>query len=205
MWDEVDYDYEDAVPDVANVSNAKAEASTLAAKNDYGYEVAAPTRQHRISRRSSMKGANGPRPVRRSSLTFCEQVVVTPVVPTTELVKKKSELWLQSRDYDKIMTKAYGIADRVAEGTDQKHCTRGLETLLSSEKEEKAHEAYDAVLDEQWKQAKKGIYDENALSRVYRRSSITSKNDAFLRAQKDEKDVKTYTRDTRRFCRRMSM
>ena len=42
-------------------------------------------------------------PVRRkSSISFCAEVDVAEVVPVTELTDNVEELWLQSKDYDKL-------------------------------------------------------------------------------------------------------
>jgi hypothetical protein len=203
------YHYEEAVPDLAiscgTVDHACGSAAVDSAANEYGYEVAIPSTHRRVPRRSSLKGANGPRSSRRHSISFCEQIVVTPVVPNTEMAKKKSDLWLQRQDYDRIMTKNYAIADRAADGSGPKCCTRGLEALFLNEEDSQKYEAYDAVLDEQWNQAKDGIHDDKALSTIYKLSSISSKMEAKLRGLQDEKDVRKYTFDTRQHCRRMSM
>jgi hypothetical protein len=48
------------------------------------------------------------------------------------------------------MTKFYAIADRAADGSGPKCCTRGLEAPFLSEEDPQKYEACDAVLDEQW-------------------------------------------------------
>jgi hypothetical protein len=202
------YHDEEAVPDLAiscgTVDDACGPATLDSAANEYGYEVAIPSTS-RIPRRSSLKGANGPRSLRRHSISFSEQVIVTPVVPTTEMVKKKSDLWLQGEDYARIMTKVHTIADRAADGGGPKYCTRGLEALILNEEDPQRYEACDAVLDEQWNQVRNGIYDDKALSRIYKLSSISSKMEAKLRGLQDAKDIRKYTFDSRQHCRRMSM
>jgi hypothetical protein len=199
------YHYEEAVPDLAiscgPVDHACEPATLDSAANECGYEVAIPS----TPRRSSLKGANGPRSSRRHSISFSEQVIVTPVVPTSEMVKKKSDLWLQSQDYDRIITKVQAIADRAGNGGGPKYCTRGLEALMLNEEDPQKYGACDAVLDEQWNQAQNGIYDDKALSTIYKLSSISSKMEANLRGLQDAKDIRRYTFDTRKLCRRMSM
>eukprot|EP00980_Cylindrotheca_fusiformis_P005409 scaffold1157_cov122-Cylindrotheca_fusiformis.AAC.1 len=178
------------------------------AVNNYGYEEISPSTQSRVGRRSSLKGSNGPSSTRRRhTITFCEHVMVTPIVPAADLAKKKSDLWLQSRDYDRILKKAYAIADRAAEGNQPNYCTRGLEALLVDQAETglTVYDACNAVLEEQWNQAKEGISDDSALSKVYRISALKSKAEAERRAQNDEKDAMKYTMDTRHFCRRVSV
>jgi hypothetical protein len=200
------YNYEEAVPDLriscGTVDHACGPATLDSAANEYGYEVAMPSTPRR---RSSVKGANGPRRMRRHSICFNEKVTVTPVVPTTEMVDKKSDLWLQGKDYDRIMTKVHAIADRAADGGGPKYCTRGLEALILNDEDPQKYEACDAVLDEQWNQIQNGKYDDKALSRIYKLSSISSKMEAKIRGLQDAKDIRKYTFDTRQLCRRMSM
>lgn len=205
---EMKYGYEEAAPDLARPCRSDS-CATLdsATKNEYGYEDAAPsTPGGKTSRRSSLKGANGPPTPKRHSITFSNHVLVSPVVPTTEMIKKKSELWFQRKDYDKIKAKIYAIADLAAEGEiDKKICTRGLESLIVKDSALQRYEAWNAVLDEQWNQIETGDYDDQALSTVYKLSSVNSQMQAKLRASQDEKDIKKYTFDTRQYCRRFSL
>lgn len=137
-------------------------------------------------RRSCLKVPNGPRPSRRDSIEFSEGVLVTLIVPTTRLVKRKSELWFRSKDYERITASAYDIVDRADKGTTNR-CTRGLENLTKDKTER--YDAWDAVLDEQDCQRENGVYNDEALSIIYKQSCIKSQLEAELRALQDAKDA----------------
>ncbi|CAJ1964961.1 unnamed protein product [Cylindrotheca closterium] len=158
-------------------------------------------------RRSSLRGSNGPRQrARRHSLTFSSEVVVQKITPTQEMAKKKS-LWFGEKDYDKMKDKIFMIAEQAREGNGQKHCTRGLESIILDGSEERKFAAWDAVLDEQEHQIQSGAehFDEDALSQSYRDACEESRTVATARAQQDEKAVAEYLAETRRYCRRMSL
>lgn len=199
-----DYGYGDAAPDIS--ARNKASYSTDA----YGCEVHTPSGPGATPRRSSMKGSNSePRPTRRRhSISFQDEVKVNKVVPMTELVKDKGDMWLQGEDYYKIIHKVNSIVDRTTTGKGPYYCTRGLEHLIR-EKEGMENgprtKAWDAVLDEQQMQQATGTFDDERVSRKYRRYSNQSRVEAKLRAKKDENEVSKYLEDTRRYCRRMSM
>lgn len=173
------------------------------ARTDYGFEETCPTTKNgRAPRRSSMKktAGSGSRTRRRSTISFCEQVEVTPIVPAFELAKKKGSLWWQSEDYQRILRKSHEI---VAKKDVEKRCTRGLENFLKQKTER--YNSFDAVLDEQCYQREHGLYNEEAMSSIYQQSCVNSQKEATLRALQDAKEADKYLSDTRLLCRRMSV
>jgi len=162
----------------------------------------------RTPRRSSLKGSSGSTPrrqFRRHSLTFSNNVTVATITPTQEMAKKKS-LWFEAKDYAKMHTKIHLIAEKAKEGDGRKYCTRGLEKIMRRETlETRKYAAWDAVLDEQEFQRSVGVDDDDALSNSYREVCAESREEATLRALKDEKAVAAYLSETRKYCRRMSM
>jgi len=202
------YGYEDAAPDTAVRNSSK---STLNQSMDpYGYELHNPSTPQTRPRRSSMKGSNTGRrlPRRRHSISFEEEVKINKVVPIAELVKDKGDMWLQGEDYYNIINKVNTIVERTASGKGPKFCTRGLESMIQRSagvEDEARKEAWDTVLDEQEIQVTTGHYDEEMLSRKYRRCSNQSRMEAFQRGMQDENNVFRYLEDTRSYCRRMSM
>lgn len=191
-----DYGYEDATPDIA------------ARKDPFGYELHDPSPGAR-PRRSSMKGSSdGPRVTRRRhSISFDNEVQVNEVVPITTMLKNKGDVWLQGKDYYKTINKVNTIVDQAASGKGQKYCVRGLEHMIQGKDDRNVPrtEAWDTVLDEQYSQQASGDYDEEVLSRKYRSCSNQSRRKAKQRALQDEQDVAMYLKETRRYCRRMSM
>jgi hypothetical protein len=175
--------------------------STTELEESWRSDVSESIPQHiankRASRRSSLKVLNSPRPSRPDSIEFCERVEVTLITPTTRLVKRKSELWFRSKDYERIAASAFEIVDRVDEGTTN-CCTRGLENLMKDRTER--YDAWDAVLDEQEFQRVSGVYNDEALSSIYKQSCTKSQLEAELRALQDAKDALQYVSDTREQC-----
>eukprot|EP00980_Cylindrotheca_fusiformis_P018403 scaffold6052_cov118-Cylindrotheca_fusiformis.AAC.16 len=148
--------------------------------------------KHRTLRRSSLKGTS-PSRHRRPSITFCEDVHVHPITPTTKMIKKKSELWLRTKDYERIIARAYEIVDQAGEG-DSKNCTRGLENLMQDTTTR--YEAWDAVLNVQNNQRKNGVDNAEEISLIYQLSCRVSSEQAKLRALQDEKDAMLYLKGT---------
>lgn len=182
----------------------------------YGYgDEASPTPRRatmdhhtKTPRRSSMKGSSGPKTSkRRGSLTFKENVEVSTITPARDLTKKPSKLWFEEKDYAKMQNEVDFIAECALDGlTNDKMCTRGLEDIMSAESVNRKYFAWDAVLDEQFKQWDAGeTYDGEALSKSYKRVSDESMKLATSRALQDAKEVEEYLAETRRYCRRMSM
>jgi hypothetical protein len=60
----------------------------------------------------------------------------------------------------------------------EKRCTRGLENLMKENTER--YDAWDAVLVEQCSQRENGVYNEEAMSSIYKRSSVNSRVQAEL-------------------------
>jgi hypothetical protein len=156
-----------------------------------------------------LKGSN-PEPRlqrRRHSISFEKEVKVNQVVPIATMLEDKGEMWLQGKDYYKIINKVNTIVDQTTNGKGKKYCVRGLEHMVKKREDpnDPRSEAWDTVLYEQQIQQATGDYDEEGLSRKYRSCSNQSRMKANIRAIKDEQDVSIYLEDTRRYCRRMSM
>ena len=64
--------------------------------------------------------------------------------------------------------------------------------------------ARDAVMDEQQMQRSMSSFNELDIADAYRKSSRESQRIAAARAQQDEKDVESYLKKSRRYCRRLS-
>lgn len=156
-------------------------------------DIPQPDCHRKVMRRSSLKGPNTspitPRP-KRPSITFCEKVEVTPIVPTTNLIRKKSELWLRTKDYERIIARLMNILDQAEEGPSSEHCTRGLENLMHDTTVR--YDAWDAVLGVQDTQRENGVLNDEELSSIYRLSCANSIEEAKIRALQDEKDAKGY-------------
>jgi hypothetical protein len=147
-----------------------------------------PIESNNAPRRSSLKGLNSNRP-KRPSITFCEVVEVIPIVPTTKLIRKKSELWFGTKDYERIQANLFDIVDQAEQGT-PKSCTRGLENL---KKDQTAlYNAWDAVLGVQLFQRETGVYNDEKLSNIYKLSCANSRVEARFRARQDEKEAMEY-------------
>jgi hypothetical protein len=145
---------------------------------------------------------NGAHVKRRSSITFCKEVHVTSVVPVLEMADKIEDLWFQSEDFDSILERSYALVDRAAEGQGR-FCIRGLENL--SKDHDTIKDAIDTVLDEQDVQWDLGKRCEKTISQLYSLSSVDSKVEARMRAKQDVEAVKNYLKETRKYCRRLSL
>ena len=217
----VDYGYGDAAPDSSDPYG-------------YGDAAPAAARFDRPMRRSSMKASGAPRRAsigytgekevvlpgkkkvkRRTSISFDEGVQVRTVDPVPSLVNNDiKDIWFQDEEYHKIAKRSVALMELVekhgVDGFDgKKPCVRGLEALSSAGQQEKyvlRNDAWDTVLMEQYMQRETGTFmDDEAIAKMYKLSTLRSKMEASRRAKEDEKEIEQYTRDTRRFCRRLSM
>jgi len=166
-----------------------------------------PNHHTSVRRRSSIKGKNPDLPIRRRhTLTFSNDVTVKPVVPTQEMVKDKSRLWFEVKDYEMMQKKIFLIADRAKEGREGNYCTRGLESIIRSDSVTRRYASWDAVLDEQeiqWDAGKD--YSDEAVAKNYRRLAEACRAEATVRGKQDAQEVEKYLKQTRLYCRRMSM
>ena len=156
---------------------------------------------------------------RRTSISFDEQVKVRNVEPVTELARNPEKLWFQAEDYEKMRRKSMTLVNMVEKngGVDTfdgrrkkvRACVRGLECLMGNEGEIRSlrrYDAYGVVMYEQHNQRNDGIfYDDESMSMKYSATTLESKEQAEIRAKQDEMDIEVYTRETRNFCRRLSM
>jgi hypothetical protein len=156
------------------------------------------------------KGEGFQRVRRRTSLSFNDVAQVTTIEPAHSLTSK-SDLWLQEGEMQEIRSKVVAIIRKTKEGSNnprsgKQYCVRGLERLMNPEVTSlKRGVAWDAVLNEQYLQAKEGVFEDNHMATLYKFSSMRSQKDAAIQAMNDEKAVAKYLESTRRMCRRMSM
>jgi hypothetical protein len=196
------YGYGDASPDLAKVIPRRSSMGCVPRRSSMKHGLGSRRASLHFGEEFEVHLPGKHDPVRRkSSITFCEIIKIKPVVPATELTNKVEDLWLQSKDYDRIRERSYDIVDLADEG--YKYCTRGLEDLM--QENDVRYDSVDTVLDEQDIQRDNGTFDDNAMARVYRLSSIDSRIEANLRAQKDAMAVRKYLRDTRKYCGHLSM
>ena len=106
------------------------------------------------------------KPVQRQrSITFDNNVNIQNIEPIRLLsAGGPQSLWYQENEYETIKFKTLALLDRVDHSSGvvdgKKYCTRGLEKFMSPESAEvKRHQAWDAVLNEQFLQRKDGEFD----------------------------------------------
>lgn len=178
--------------------NDSSSCSTVELEESWRSEASDALPQHneksKAPLRSSLKGSIRAQATKKNSIEFCERVKVTLIVPTTRLVRKKSELWLRNKDYDRIIATSYDILDRAESGT-TKDCTRGLENLVKDKSER--YDSWDALFDEQNVQREHGVYDDEALATIYMQKCAKSQVEAERRAIQDAQDALKYVNDTR--------
>jgi hypothetical protein len=146
---------------------------------------------------------------RRRSITFDNDVDVQKIEPIKSLAGKdgSKSLWFQENEYETIKIKTLALLDRVDHTSGiidgKKYCTRGLEKFMTPEASEvKKHQAWDAVLNEQFLQRKDGENDEETLANIYRYSTKRSQSEASKRANQDAVAAEAYLKTT--FRRRQS-
>jgi len=135
---------------------------------------------------------------RRLSITFNDNVEIQSIEPIRLLSAGGSQsLWYQENEYETIKLKTLALLDRVDHSSGvvdgKKYCTRGLEKFMSPEASDvKKHQAWDAVLNEQFLQRKDGEFDEETLSNIYMYSTQRSRKEAFRRACLDAEASEAY-------------
>lgn len=135
---------------------------------------------------------------RRRSITFDDNVNIKSIEPIRFLSQGGAQsLWYQENEYETIKLKTLALLDRVDHSSGvvdgKKYCTRGLEKFMSPEATEvKKHQAWDAVLNEQFLQRKDGEFDEETLANIYKFSTQRSKKEASKRAIRDAEASEAY-------------
>jgi hypothetical protein len=151
-----------------------------------------------------------PQPVlRRTSISFSEKTQIKKVTSASNLAEDPEDLWFQADDYKKMKNSVFDLVEKVEKGeTDGKrYCIRGLEGLMkakSGERKEKIYKARDSVMHMQQYQREGAEFDEESMSRVYKRSTLDSQAIATGRAALDAAEIENYQKSTRSMCRRMS-
>eukprot|EP00980_Cylindrotheca_fusiformis_P029932 scaffold24050_cov166-Cylindrotheca_fusiformis.AAC.1 len=120
---------------------------------------------------------------RTHSVVFSEDTQVRPIVSMADLVKKKSELWYQKKDYERTIAKSQSLLKKSQKKCKPEICLRGLENL-NKDKEER-RDAWAAVLEEQSYQRLKDFCDEEAIAQLYIRTCVKSHLEAEVRAIQD--------------------
>jgi hypothetical protein len=135
---------------------------------------------------------------RRRSITFDDRIDIENIVPIRLLATGGPQsLWYQEQEYEAIKFKTLALLDRVDHSsgiTDgKKYCMRGLEKFMSPEATEvKRHQAWDAVLNEQFLQRKDGEFDDEDIANIYMHSTKRSKREASKRASLDAEASEAY-------------
>lgn len=135
---------------------------------------------------------------RRRSITFDDNVNIKFMEPIQLLSPSGAQsLWYQDYEYEAIKLKTLALLDRVDHASGvvdgKKYCTRGLEKFMSPEATEvKKHQAWDAVLNEQFLQRKDGEFDEETLANIYKFSTQRSRKEASRRASRDAEASEAY-------------
>jgi hypothetical protein len=147
--------------------------------------------------------------IRRTCVYFNEKVKIKNVPPVWSLVENPERLWFQEKDYRKIQKTCWNLAEMAESGLIEEGkniCLRGLELMTVIESNEaiaRRFDACDAVFDEQDAQVDRRLFDEKAIANSYRLVTIASRFEAEKRAQKDEKDVKSYLKRARQTANRL--
>lgn len=163
-----------------------------------------------ISLPPSKKGEGRQMIKRRTSLTFNDETIVTPIEPAKNLARSPEDLWFQDEEMQQIRKKVSALINKTEDGytphNGKRYCMRGLERMMEPEVVAvKRSQAWDTVFKEQYLQKCEGVFEEDHLANLYTFSTLRSKKDAEARASEDAKEVENYLRDARRMYRRMSM
>ncbi len=135
---------------------------------------------------------------RRRSITFDDNMNIKSIEPIQLLSPSGAQsFWYQDYEYETIKLKTLALLDRVDHTSGvvdgKKYCMRGLEKFMSPEATEvKKHQAWDAVLNEQFLQRKDGEFDEETLANIYKYSTQRSKKEASRRAIRDAEASEAY-------------
>jgi len=181
--------------------------------------VAVPFHPDRQPRRSSFKGSAPSAPERRAStgsiveiqlpgqketikrrrsINFNESVVVRRIQTAKSLANEPSDLWFTESDYAEIKRKTRALLKNVDPRTGlskkgERFCVRGLEKFSSQsynqQREATKFLAVDSVLLEQRMQNAERKYDDESMSKTYRRMTTRSILEAARLADMDAKEV----------------
>ena len=127
-----------------------------------------------------------------------------------DMLDNPEEYFVSPREIAKKKATAMQLMNAVETGAipdGKKPCVRGLESLSASYNMEQMalkSSGRDAVMDEQEMQRSMSSFNELDIADAYRKSSRESQRIAAARAQQDEKDVESYLKKSRRYCRRLS-
>ena len=147
---------------------------------------------------------------RRASISFDDLVRVMKVEAVPDMIDSPDEYFVSPREIARKKASAIQLMHAVEKGAipdGKKPCLRGLESLSASYKMEKTALQYngrEAVLEEQELQRSTSSFSDLDIADAYRRASRRSQRMAAERAQRDEKDVESYLKSSRRYCRRLS-
>ena len=147
---------------------------------------------------------------RRTSISFDDLVRVMKVEAVPDMIDSPDEYFVSPREIARKKTTAMQLVHAVENGAipeGKKPCLRGLESLSAPYKMEQTalqSNGREAVLEEQELQRSMSSFNELDIADAYRRASRRSQRMAAQRAQQDEKDVESYLKSSRRYCRRLS-
>lgn len=107
-----------------------------------------------------------------------------------------SASWYDEQDMDKISQRCFKILQKYESGvSNKKYCIRGLEghsRLAFISKQNNRTDAYSAVFEEQQRQYQNEETDIQAISDVYKRSTLSSQMWAQVVGARDERAVEAY-------------
>ena len=142
---------------------------------------------------------------RTNTIRFSSKVSVKPITPISKLVKDISTLWYSVDEAKQMKNEAQQLVELMEESAENLvelseqdpvllkklfKSLRGLEKYLNSDDVlETRYNAWDAVLDEQDRQAKKGIFNAESIANAYKLYTIASRRVAFERAAQDALEV----------------
>ena len=172
---------------------------------DYGYGDAAPTIKNNNSDHQRQ------RPQRRRSIQFAQVDEVQEVEPMKNLTRKPENLWYQPDEIRSIQNKNKQIIEKKLKNescettSTRKLCTRGLESSFCPGKRYKKQlRIWESIKGLQNFQKTRGIYDDEIISEIYRRSSEDDMREAAQRALEDAEHILKQQQPRVRASRRRS-
>jgi hypothetical protein len=130
---------------------------------------------------------------RRRSIQFAQVDEVQEVEPMKNLTHEPENLWYQPDEIRSIQAKNRQLVEKKQNGCEtltRKLCTRGLESSFTPGKRSmKQRKIWESIKDLQAFQRKRGIYDDEIISRVYQRSSADDMREAAQRALEDAQHI----------------
>jgi hypothetical protein len=181
--------------------------ATTSLCENYEYGENAKNNSSSSSSNNNNVNFNG-RPQRRRSIQFAQMDDVQEVEPMKNLTHKPEDLWYQPEEIRSIQNKNKQIVEKKQNGceaTTRELCTRGLESSFCPGKRYKKQlRIWESIKDLQNFQKKRGIYDDEVISRVYRRTSEEDMREAAQRASEDAEHILKQQRERERPSRRRS-